>query len=76
MDFSRGTPSEDGKYIAYVKDFSSPGWLKPIVLVWVEGHWRYVETLARYWEPVFLWNGPLPCGKLDDFVLAKMDFEL
>lgn len=76
MEFSRGDPGETGKYLTYVKDMESPGWLKPMVLIWIRGRWRFPQTLAPFWETVFLWNGPLPCGKLDDFVLAKMDYDL
>lgn len=76
MEFSRGNPPEARKYLTYVKDLGSPGWLKPAVLSWEHGRWRFPQSNSPYWEPVFLWNGPLPCGKLDEFVLTKMDYDL
>lgn len=55
MKVERGTPTVEGRYIAYIPSRcrSAHGWSEPIMTTWHGGKWHHMES-------TLCWIGPLP----------------
>lgn len=57
MKLEHGTPTHDGRYLAYVEGHF--GWLQPVIIVWTT-KWKFLHSTEDYTDPVYMWSGPLP----------------
>lgn len=69
MILETGTPSADGRYVAYVQCASRqiPEWCEPKLATWHNGRWDLGV-------PVLYFAGPLPAMKMPK--AAKLEFDL
>lgn len=65
MNLETGTPTHDGRYLAYVEGHF--GWLTPVIVTWA-AKWKFLHSQQDYTDPVYCWSGPLP-------VMSKAAFE-
>lgn len=57
MNLETGTPTQDGRYIAYVEGHF--GWLTPVIVTWAT-KWKFLHSQQDYTDKVYCWSGPLP----------------
>lgn len=59
MEIQTGSPTVNGRYVAFTADRIYKLWATPTIAVFHEGRW----DIGR---PVYAWLGPLPDGKIED----------